>query len=85
MNNIGSLGWGPEMPFIALPFFILLLVWSLFWKGLALWHSARRAQHVWFIVMLVLNTAGILEIIYLFGVAKIKFNDLISTRSGHAA
>ena len=85
MNNIGSLGWGPEMSFIALPFFILLLVWSLFWKGLALWHSARRAQYIWFIVMLGINTAGILEVIYLFAVAKIKINDLISTRSGHAS
>lgn len=50
---------------------ILLVVWSLVWKGLAWWHSARRGDKVWFIVFLFLNTAGILEIIYLFAVAKI--------------
>lgn len=42
-----------------------LLLWSLIWKGLALWKSARGNQMVWFIVMLVLNTAGILPIIYI--------------------
>jgi hypothetical protein len=53
-------------------FFVALLVWSLFWKGLALWHSAKRHQPWWFVIMLVVNTAGILEIIYLFAVAKVK-------------
>ena len=54
----------------------LLALWSLFWKGLALWHSAKKGQNLWFVLMLVLNTAGILEIIYLFGVLKLKFDDL---------
>ena len=55
------------------PVVILLVLWSVFWKGLALWHSARRSQPWWFVIMLVVNTVGILEIIYLFGVAKLKF------------
>lgn len=42
-----------------------VLVWSVIWKGIALWKSARHRQLVWFIVLLVVNTAGILEIIYL--------------------
>lgn len=53
-------------------FFMLLLVWSLFWKGLALWHAAKHHQPWWFVIMLIVNTAGILEIIYLFLVAKVK-------------
>jgi uncharacterized membrane protein len=53
-------------------FFIALLVWSLFWKGLALWHAAKRHEPWWFVIILVVNTAGILEIIYLFIVAKVK-------------
>ena len=44
---------------------LILLIWSTVWKGFALWKSGRRGQKVWFIVILVLNTAGILEIIYL--------------------
>ncbi len=58
--------------------FSTLALWSLFWKGLALWHSARKDQYKWFIALLVINTIGILEIIYLFGVIKLKFNKLFT-------
>ncbi len=54
-------------------FVILAAIWSLAWKGWALWLAARRGEKVWFIVLLVLNTLGILEIIYIFAVAKQKF------------
>ena len=47
------------------PLFLLILVWSLIWKGLALWRAARRQEKVWYVILLVLNTAGIAEIIYL--------------------
>lgn len=42
-----------------------LLIWSIFWKGLALWRSARMKHKGWFIALLVINTVGIFEIIYL--------------------
>jgi len=42
-----------------------LIVWSVIWKGIALWKSGRNNQLKWFIAILVLNTAGILPIIYL--------------------
>ncbi len=45
---------------------ILILFWTLPWKAAALWRSARRAQLGWFLVMTVLNTLGILEILYIF-------------------
>jgi len=35
-------------------------------KGYALWHAARRSEPWWFIILLVLNTLGILELIYLY-------------------
>ena len=59
-----------------IPLLIVLALWTLFWKGLALWHSAKRGEHVWFIALLLINTVGILEIVYLFGVAKLKTNQL---------
>jgi methionyl-tRNA synthetase len=37
----------------------------LIWKGLALWHSARGNQPVWFCFLLIINTLGLLEIVYL--------------------
>lgn len=50
---------------------IVVLLWIIIWKGLALWFSARRREKWWFIAMLLLNTLGILEIIYIFLVAKV--------------
>lgn len=50
---------------VGLALFGLLVVWELIWKGIALWRSGRNRQPAWFIVMLILNTAGILEILYL--------------------
>lgn len=49
---------------------IPLLIWSAIWKGLALWRAARNDSKAWFIVMLVVNTAGILEILYYFIFSK---------------
>jgi len=44
---------------------IPLLVWEAVWKGIALWKSGRNNQLKWFIAILLLNTAGILPIVYL--------------------
>ncbi len=47
---------------------MLIIIWSLIWKGFALWKAARVGSKPWFVIILVLNTLGILEIIYLFAV-----------------
>lgn len=52
------------------PFIVLAIIWTLVWKGFALWRSAELRQKYWFIAILLVNTLGILEIIYLFVVAK---------------
>ena len=44
----------------------LILLWTLPWKGVALWKAARNEHKWWFIALLVLNTMAILEIIYIF-------------------
>jgi len=51
---------------------LLSIAWTLPWKGVALWKSARNKHLVWFIVMLIVNTLAILEIIYVFGFSKKK-------------
>lgn len=51
---------------------VILLVWTLIWKGIALWKAAQRSSVVWFVVLLVVNTAGILEILYIFVFADWK-------------
>ena len=51
---------------------ILLVVWSFIWKGIALWKCGRNNQLSWFIVLLIINTAGILEILYILFFQKKK-------------
>ncbi len=45
--------------------FIITLAWDAVWRGIALWKSAQRGQKYWFIPLLVINSVGILPIIYL--------------------
>ncbi len=45
---------------------IIAVVWTLPWKGFALWKSARRGDSAWFIILLFINTVAILEILYIF-------------------
>lgn len=44
---------------------VVLAIWQLPWKGIAMWKAARKKHLVWFIIFLLVNTAAILEIIYL--------------------
>ncbi len=52
--------------------FIVLMIWSVAWKGLALWKAVKNDSLKWFIVLLVVNTAGILEILYIYVFSKKK-------------
>lgn len=51
---------------------VIVVIWSLVWKALALWKSARLGSRIWFIIILLVNTLGILEILYIFLFSKIK-------------
>lgn len=44
----------------------LSIIWTLVWKGFALWIAAREKRKLWFIAVLILNTLGILEIVFIF-------------------
>lgn len=52
----------------------IVLIWSLTWKGLALWKSARKNSPVWFIILLIVNTVGVLEILYIYVFSEMKNN-----------
>ncbi|MGH1548783.1 DUF5652 family protein [Leifsonia poae] len=46
------------------------IAWSLAWKGASLWRAARNGSKPWFVTLLVANTLGVLDAIYLFGVDR---------------
>lgn len=48
----------------------LALLWTIPWKGVALWKAAQNKSRIWFIVLLLLNTLAILEILYIFVFSK---------------
>jgi len=70
MYNMGF-GTGVGAGFFAgsLLLFFIFMLWSIFWKAIALWLAARNNHKPWFIILMVINTAGILEIVYIFAVA----------------
>lgn len=49
---------------------IALALWAIPWKGYALWIAAKNSHKWWFVALLVINTAAILEIIYIFGFGR---------------
>lgn len=72
MNYLDAI---PQAPPLAI---FLIFLWSLLWKGLALWRAAKLSQRNWFIALLIINTIGIAEIAYLFFFAnkKMKTSEL---------
>jgi len=49
---------------------VLISLWSIPWKGVALWKAAGNRQKKWFVVLFLVNTLAILEIIYIFHFSK---------------
>jgi len=50
----------------------VIFIWTIIWKGLALWKSARKGSPIWFVVFLLINTVGILPILYIYVFSKMK-------------
>lgn len=47
------------------PLLGILMVWDAVWKGIGMWRASKNDQLAWFIAMLVINSVGILPIIYI--------------------
>jgi hypothetical protein len=52
--------------------FAAVVIWSTIWKIIALWKAARKKHLVWFIVLALVNTIGILEILYIYVFSEMK-------------
>jgi len=57
--------FAPELMLALLPILAIIALWTVVLKGFALWHAAKNEQNWWFIALLIINTLGILEIVYL--------------------
>ena len=68
-------GWAcPLFPNLAVMWLVtsLAMVWSVAWKGVALWRAGRNAHLGWFIALFIINSLGILPIIYIFAFSRKK-------------
>ncbi|RJQ29062.1 hypothetical protein C4571_02265 [Candidatus Parcubacteria bacterium] len=45
---------------------LLAVLWTLPWKGWAMWKAAKNGHKWWFVVILVVNTLAVLDILYIF-------------------
>lgn len=70
----GGFPWGPMAFFgfgiIGITLFFALVIAVVVLKGYALWTAAKRDEKGWFIALLIVNTFGILELIYLYFIVK---------------
>lgn len=61
-----------EKIFLDNPWIIMLiLLWTLPWKGVALWIAARRGHIGWFLALLIVNSLALLDILYIFIFSKL--------------
>ncbi len=58
---------------VSLWLFIVILIWSIVWKLLALWKSAKKNHVAWFIVIALVNSVGILPILYIYIFSDINY------------
>jgi hypothetical protein len=81
MNQNGPWGWnhgvfGPADSFGLFMgaffglFMLALVIWTVYWKYHAIWHAVKHEHKWWFLALLLINTAGILEILYLYIFSK---------------
>ena len=54
-----------QKPFWLVGVILIIILWTIIWKGLGLWYAAKNKQKGWFVVLLVFNTLGILPLVYL--------------------
>ena len=59
---------------------ILLIIWEGIWKGIGLWKSAKKGHIVWFVCIFVLNTLGILPILYIYVFSKKRVEKKVSKK-----
>lgn len=66
-------------PKLDLLFLVITIFWVLPWKIFALWVASKNNHKIWFVILVIANTFGILEIIYVFAVAKKSWNEVKSS------
>ncbi len=57
----------------------LIILWSISWKCYSVWTASKNNHKKWFVALVIFNTLGILDMIYVFGIAKKKWSEIKKT------
>jgi hypothetical protein len=49
---------------------LVAVIWTMVWKAMAMWRAGKKGSKVWFVILLVVNTLGILDILYIYVFSK---------------
>ena len=52
---------------------LAIVIWEYIWKGIALWKAAKNGHKTWFVILLLINTMGILQILYIYVFSKMNW------------
>lgn len=69
MNYFTELSTQLGVPLILL---VVIIIWEVVWKLAAMWEAAKNKSLGWFIVLAVVNSVGILPILYIFLFSKVS-------------
>lgn len=61
---------------------VIAAIWSSVWKAFALYRAGKVSDPVWFVVLFLVNTLGLLEILYLFVFSRRTSRALVAQQSG---
>ena len=68
INYFSEMGISP----LNIAIMMVVMIWDLVWKLKAMWKAARKNSSIWFVILLLFNTAGILPILYLYVFSEMK-------------
>lgn len=49
---------------------LILVIWEMIWKGVALWKASQNKDKWWFIAIFIANTVGTLPLVYILFFSK---------------
>ena len=56
---------------------IVIAIWDMVWRGIAMWKSAKNDQRNWFLAVFIFETFGLLPLFYLYFAQKKKRDDIV--------
>jgi len=57
-----------------------VLIWTIIWKAIGCWRAARKGHLIWFVLFFIVNTVGILPIVYILFFENFNYSNKKAVR-----